>query len=58
MRLLDSHIVAILVAATAVFASGTPSKIEMPKDLGNPSLAALGFVDVTAAPWGAKRSPA
>ncbi len=53
MKLLNSHILAILFAAPAVFASGTPSNIEVPMEFGNPSLAALGFVDVTAAPFSA-----
>ena len=39
--------------ATTSFASETPSSAEQPKELGNQALAALGFVDVTAAPFSA-----
>jgi hypothetical protein len=39
--------------ATTSFASETPSSAEQPNELGNQALAALGFVDVTAAPFSA-----
>ena len=58
MRLTESSTRAIASAAAAlamatVLASGAPSNAEAPNELGNQALAALGFVDVTAAPFSA-----
>jgi len=58
MRLTESSTRAIASAAAAlamatVLAAGAPSNAEAPNELGNQALAALGFVDVTAAPFSA-----
>ena len=41
------------LAVAAVLASETQTNTETPSELGNPSLAAMGFVDVTADPFSA-----
>ena len=58
MRLADlfARVIATAVASlvmAAVLASGTRVSAELPSPLGNQALAALGFVDVTAAPFSA-----
>ena len=47
------RVAATALAVSAVIAFGTHSSAATPSELGNPSLAALGFVDVTAAPFSA-----
>jgi len=44
---------AIVFVVPSVLTLGAPTKGEGPAELGNPALAALGFVDVTAAPFSA-----
>ena len=50
---LNSHVLKIAFMVPAVLAYGMLAKAETKSKLGNPSLAALGFVDVTAAPFSA-----
>ena len=53
MRPLNLYILAIVFVVPSVITPGTPMKGEALAELGNPELAALGFVDVTDTPFSA-----